>query len=80
VDVNFTLQLPVPEELRVIVQLVFAPLIVTRPEGMVEPPVTLTLTLTFAFTREGSGISAVMVVVVVLGDGRATPHKLNGEE
>ena len=79
-EVNFTIQVPVPEALRAIVQLVFAPVIFTLPEGVVVQPVTLKLTLTFPLITDGSGVSAVMRVVVVLGVGRAAPHKLNGDE
>jgi hypothetical protein len=76
VDVNFTVQLPVPLLERVMEQFEFAPVILTRPEGVEEPPVTLTLTVTFPLTSDGSGVSAVMVVVVVAGVGPAFPlHK-----
>ncbi len=60
-----TLQLPVPEELRVIEQFVFAPVIFTMlPAGTKEVPVTLTLTETYAFDSDGSGVCAVIVMVV----------------
>jgi hypothetical protein len=49
---------------RVIVQDASAPLIVTVPVGVVDPPVTVTVTLTDCPTVDGSGVWAVMVVVV----------------
>jgi hypothetical protein len=64
---NLTEQLPVPDELSVMVQLVSAPVIATVPVGVFDfmPPDTLTVTVTFSFKAEGSGVSAVIVVVLV---------------
>jgi hypothetical protein len=70
-----------PDELSVMVQFVFAPVIYTLvPLGDNELPVTLTLTLTFPFTRDGSGLSPVMVVVVELRLIELPPHKRIVEE
>ena len=76
-ELKTTEQLPVPDEFKVIVQLVFAPVMSTVPVGTVEPPVTLTLTITLALVRDGSGVSAVIVVVVSAGMARSVPHRLN---
>lgn len=69
-ELKTTLQIPVPLE-RVIVQLESAPVIVTVPVGLVDPPVTVTVTLTDCPTSDGSGVSAVMVVMVAT-DGLVT--------
>ena len=62
--VKFTLQLPVPPD-SVIVQFVFAPVMVTVPVGIVRPT-TFTDTVTNWLITEGSGARLVILVMVLL--------------
>ena len=54
--------MPVPL-LRVTVQLVSAPVMLTVPVGVVEPPATVTETATVAPDIDGLGVCELMVVV-----------------
>ena len=67
-DVKVTRQLPDPL-VRVSVQFVSAPVMLTVPVGVPHTLVTVTLTLAVPFGADGSGVSDVIVVVV---DARIT--------